>query len=142
MAAGLHATIVMAMVMAETANFTATLLFIVPSLLSAALARGGNTLAERLQFGPRSEIFVERLGHELLGGPPVQRAGETQFEVPVRVEPQRERGLRLARQSPRPRQRHHLGLGRWVGRGLRRGRRRRRFGRLEALDERALLLDY
>src|SRR3954454_24046885 len=138
MAAGLHATIVMAMVMAETANFTATLLFIVPSLLSAALARGWDALGERLQFGPRGEKFVERLGHQLLGGPPVQRAGEAQFEVPVRVEPQSERGLRLARHSARPRQRHHLG----PGRGLRRGRGRGRRGGLEALDERALLLDY
>src|SRR3954462_13041439 len=100
MAAGLQATIVMAMVMAETANFTATLVFIVPSLLSAALAGfGRDALGERLPFRPGGEIFVERLGDEVLGGPPVQRAGEAQFEVPVRVEPKRERGLGLAGQN-------------------------------------------
>src|SRR3954469_14573811 len=100
MAAGLQATIVTAMAAAETANFRATLRFIVPSLLSAALAGfGGDSLGERPHFRPRSKIFVERLGHELLGGPPVQRAGEAQFEVPVRIEPEGEGGLGLARQG-------------------------------------------
>src|SRR3954471_8976919 len=132
MAAGLHATMVVAMVMAETANFRATLLFIVPSLLS--LAAGRDALGERLHFRSSGKVFVERLGHELLSGTPVQGAGEAQFEVPVRIEAKGERRLGLAGHGARPRQRHHF--------GLRRGRLRRRLGRgLEAFPKRSLLLD-
>src|SRR4051794_40787000 len=48
------------------------------------------------EFRHGSQQVVERVGHDLLCGAPIDRAGEPKLEVALRIEPESECGLRLS----------------------------------------------